>query len=207
MSVLLIEPHYLPCIEYFTMLSSADQVVLECQENYQKQSYRNRCRILTAQGPLELSIPVLKPRRKMLLKDVKIDYQQKWVKDHWRTIQTAYGNAPFYQHFAPFFYRIYQRKPSFLLDLNFEFISLIQKLLSNKTPISKTTGYCKYYPETYRDWRSKIHPKKGLKINPFYKPCNYNQIFGKKFVGNLSIIDLLFCEGPLATDILTNCKS
>jgi len=206
MSVILIEPHYLPCIEYYALISSAEKILLECYENYQKQSYRNRCRIMTAAGPFELSVPVIKPGGKVPLREVRIDYRQKWLKDHWRTIKTAYGSAPFFEHFATGIHSIYQRNHQFLLDLNLEFISLFNRWLSIRTPISKTTGFSRESEDVDFDWRSRIHPKKPLKSNPFYKPCNYNQIFGKKFVGNLSIIDLLFCEGPSAIKILERSK-
>lgn len=204
---LIIEPHYLPCIEYFVMLNAVKDVTIECYEHYQKQSYRNRCRIMTAHGPLELYVPVSKPSGgNVLMKDVRVDYRQKWVKDHWRTIKTAYGNAPFFEHFGFYFQEIYQKKPDFLLDLDLEFIDLCKRLLNLSTPIRRTTKYHGAPPANQLDWRCGIHPKKHLKSNPFYKPCNYNQIFGKNFVGNLSIIDLLFCEGPSSGQILERSK-
>ena len=202
MSSILIESQYLPCIEYFAVIANSHNLVLEYQEHYQKQSYRNRCRILTAQGPIELSIPIIKPRGKMKMTDVKIDYSQKWVKDHWGSIRSAYGNAPFFEHYGDYFDSIYNQRPMFLVDLNQQFLYLILKLLQMELSISQSSSYVKDIPSDMMDWRSRIHPKKPLKNNPFYKPCNYNQIFGKKFVGNLSIIDLLFCEGPSASQIL-----
>ena len=207
MSVALVEPQYLPCLEYYILMLSADKLLLEYHENYQKQSYRNRCRILTAQGPLELSIPVLKPGGKVLTKDVEIDYGQKWVKDHWRSLTTAYGNAPFFEHFAGYFEEIYQKKHRLLVDLNYDLISLCNKLLTITTPLFKTDRFQIVNPQVDMDYRSQIHPKKPLETTSVYKPCNYNQIFGKKFVGNLSIIDLLFCEGPAAVQILRNSKA
>jgi hypothetical protein len=185
----------------------ADHFILEYAENYQKQSYRNRSRILTAQGPLELYIPVLKPGGKVVMKDVEIDYGQKWVKDHWRSISTAYGKAPFFEHFASYFHDVYHRRPRFLVDLNLHFITLCNKLLNLQTILSKTDHFKDSHPQVDIDSRNLIHPKRHLKTSTFYKPCNYNQIFGKKFVGNLSIIDLLFCEGPEAVEILINSKA
>jgi hypothetical protein len=161
---------------------------------------------MTAQGPFELYLPVLQPRGKIKMKDVKIDYRQKWVKDHWRAIKTAYGKAPFFEHFGFLFEEIYRKKLDYLLDLNLELILLCQRLLDAEVNVEKTTQYTAVTSAETVDWRSKIHPKNALKNNPFYKPCNYNQIFGKKFVGNLSIIDLLFCEGALARQILQNSK-
>jgi len=202
----LIETHYLPCLEYFTATLACDEITLEVHENYQKQSYRNRCRILSAGGVLELSIPIRKTGGKMKITEAKIDYQQKWVKDHWRTIRTSYGNAPFFEHFAGYFEEIYQRKYRYLLDLNIAFFELCWKLMR----MDKTIQRSEYYqPEGIAgqlDLRSRIHPKNTSETKHFYKPCNYNQIFGRKFAGNLSIIDLLFCEGPDAFQILLKSK-
>ena len=142
----------------------------------------------------------------MKITDVKIDYSQKWIKDHWRSIRSAYGNAPFFEHYGDYFDSIYNRMPVFLVDLNQQFLYLIFKLLQIKISISQSMEYTRDLPDESMDWRSKIHPKKPLKYNPFYKPCNYNQIFGKKFVDNLSIIDLLFCEGPSARQILMDSR-
>ena len=168
MHSLLIEPHYLPCIEYFAVIDSVESVVLECHENYLKQTYRNRCRIMTAQGPLELYIPVLQPGGKIRMKDVKIDSGQKWIKDHWRAIKAAYGNAPFFEHFGFLFEEIYRNKFDFLLDLNLEFLMLCKKLLDINIHFEQTSGYIKETSLDTVDWRSKIHPKKALKNNPFY---------------------------------------
>ncbi len=203
---ILIESHYLPCIEYFTVVSHFDQIIWEIEEHYVKQSYRNRCRILTAQGPYELSIPIRHQAPKMKLKDVQIDYRQKWVNHHWRSIRSAYGKAPFFEHYAEMFEAIYRREIRFLVDLNYEFFDLCQKLLGMKFSLIKNQSFTHEAPAGIQDWRSKIHPKKALKINPLYKPCNYNQIFGQKFVANCSIIDLLFCEGPAAGNILMNSR-
>ncbi len=202
----LIESQYLPCIEYFVVLQSYDNVLLEVEEHYIKQSYRNRCRILTAHGPCELCIPIKHENRKMKMRDVKIDHQQKWMNQHWRSIKSAYGKAPFFEHFAESIKTIYDQKRTYLVDMNLEFFQLFQKLLSQSISLKKNQVYERQTPEGIQDWRSLIHPKKGLENNPIYKPCNYNQIFGKKFVGNLSIIDLLFCEGPGANNVLQKCR-
>lgn len=201
---ILIESHYLPCLEYMAVLSHFEEIVWEVEEHYIKQSYRNRCRIMTAQGTYELSIPIKHLATKMKMKDVQIDYRQKWVDHHWRSIRTAYGKAPFFEHYGDMFKSVYDRKIRYLIELNYEFFVLCQKLLGLNLSLNKSRDYVSQVPAGMQDWRSKIHPKKGLKNNPLYKPCNYNQIFGRKFVGNCSIIDLLFCEGPAAKAILLN---
>jgi hypothetical protein len=205
MPVALIESHYLPCLEFFTATMTAEALMVESQESYQKQSYRNRCRIMTAQGVLELSVPVQKFGNTSI-KQTRIDYRQKWVKDHWRSIKTAYGNAPFFEHLAGYFEEIYLQKFDYLLDLNIAIIGLCWKLLGVDMPLEKTADFRKVCSEDILDYRSEIHPKNLRKNSRFYKPCNYNQIFGKNFVGNLSIIDLLFCEGPYAYQVLLKSR-
>ena len=199
---MLIESHYLPCIEYFATIQSFNTVYWEQHEHYAKQSYRNRCRILTTHGPLDLIIPIRHHATKMKLKDVQIDYRQKWVHHHWQSIQSAYGKAPFFPYYSSTLEAVYQSKPRFLMDLNQQFFQAIQKLLSATYSLKRTTQFLHQPEDSVQDWRSMIHPKRGKKNNPFYKPCTYNQIFGKKFVANLSIIDLLFCEGPNANTII-----
>lgn len=161
---------------------------------------------MTANGVQELSIPIKKTGDKIKISAAKIDYQQKWVKDHWRTIRTAYGNAPFFEHFGGYFEEIYLQEHQYLLDLNTALLKLCYKLMGIKMPMEKTSDYLTNPAGNIVDFRSRIHPKKPSEIHQFYKPCNYNQIFGKKFVGNLSIIDLLFCEGPYAYQILLKSK-
>lgn len=206
MESVLIESHYLPCLEYFTATLAHDAIVQEVHENYQKQSYRNRCRILSAGGVLELSIPISKTGSKVKISETKVDYGQKWVKDHWRTIRTAYGNAPFFEHFGGYFEQIYQKRYTYLLDLNTAFLELSWQLLGSKKSLLESDHFRPIGTDDLLDLRSKIHPKNTPESQHFYKPCNYNQIFGRKFVGNLSIIDLLFCEGPNAFQILLNSK-
>ncbi|NJO02926.1 MAG: WbqC family protein [Bacteroidia bacterium] len=93
---IIIDLQYLPCVEYFLCFRAFPKVCLDIYEYYEKQSYRNRCRIMTAHGPQDLSIPVIKPGHQKRFKDIRIDYSQKWVNIHWRTIQSAYGKAPFF---------------------------------------------------------------------------------------------------------------
>ncbi len=203
----LIEPQYLPSIAFFVLIRNFDRVIFECHEHYLKQSYRNRCRILTAQGLLELYIPVRHETKKTPMKDVRIDHTQKWVNQHWRSIISAYGKAPYFEHFRDYFHQVYWRKHVFLLDLNLELFSLCQRLLGSEPSFLKTSDYQTQPGANVKDRRSVVHPKKAWKYYSFYKPCNYNQIFGKKFVGNLSIIDLIFCEGPGAKLILENSRA
>lgn len=198
----LLSLHYLPCIEYFTCFIKHEEILLEVCENYIKQSYRNRCMIKSSQRIETLSIPIHKGNSKTNIKEVKIDYSQGWIKDHWRAIQTAYGKSPFFDHYSDLFYEIYQKRPHYLFDLNYSFLTLCLELLQIDALMSRTVEYQKIPPEPLKDYRNWIHPKISYQNNDLFKSCIYTQVFGKNFAENLSIIDLIFCEGPNARQIL-----
>jgi hypothetical protein len=197
-----IDLHYLPCLEYFTCFLKYDTVFIEAQENYQKQSYRNRCQILTASKVAILSVPVVKGNSKQLIRDVQIDYSQKWVTDHWRTISSAYGKSPFFEHYAGFFENIYLKKNKYLFDLNTEILTICLRLAQFRKEINFTDVYKNSTETGLDDLRSAIHPKKKYILNNLYTPVRYRQNFGNNFVSNMSIIDLLFCEGPQTLEII-----
>ncbi len=199
---LLIELHYLPCIQYFTHLLTYEKVVLEAAEHYPKQTYRNRCRVRTAQKVNTLSVPVSKGPGKALTRDVKIDYHQPWLKDHWRTIASAYGKAPFFPDYAPFFEKTLFKKYTFLFDLNLELLTNCLFLLGIKKNIAITTGYQEVAPEGVKDLRNAVTLEKEGIAESFHPFVNYRQVFGNEFAPNLSIADLLFCQGPAAASII-----
>ncbi|MCG8385716.1 MAG: WbqC family protein [Cytophagales bacterium] len=194
---ILADLHYLPSIEYFCLLDSYETIILENHEHFIKQTYRNRCHILGPNGRLTLSVPVIGGRKKIAMKDLRIDHDQKWSNNHWRAIQSAYGKSPFYEFFRDDFRAIFQKKEKFLVDLNCELLTLCLDLLGLKKKLIFSE---KYENDPKRsnisDFRSVIHPKISFEQRVFYRPVPYPQVFGKDFVPNLSIIDLLMCEGP-----------
>jgi hypothetical protein len=198
---LLIDLQYLPCLEYFAHLLRADIVYLEAHENFQKQSYRNRCVILTTNKIDTLTVPVLKSNSKQLIREVEVDYSQPWQKIHWKAIKSAYGKAPYYEYFSEYFEKIYDKKPRFLWDLNYEILTVCLGLLRLKKELLLTTEYNKeagIHVKEVLDKRSLVHPKKQGEM----AEVKYTQVFGREFVSNLSIIDLIFNEGPNGTSIL-----
>lgn len=194
-----IELHYLPSVAFFSMLQNTENVIIEAQEHYQKQSYRNRCNILTANGIDTLTVPVLHSSLHIPIKDVRLDNSQVWLVRHWRAIVTAYSNAPFFDYFAPYFEDVYKKNHTFLFDLNWQLLTVCLKLTKINPTISQTEIYDK---NVNNDFRSLIHPKKAIPDVIAKKIIPYKQNFGNEFVPNLSIIDLLMCQGGQAKSFL-----
>jgi hypothetical protein len=124
------------------------------------------------------------------------------VNNHWRTIQSAYGKAPFFEHYGEDLHRILYKKVRFLYDLNYMLLSMCLDWLKWNMPIMETESYSKVTPSNILDLRSVINPKKLEQCDEFYYPVSYNQVFGNTFVKNMSLIDLVFCEGPGAGKIV-----
>lgn len=198
----LIELQYLPPLAYFVLLNREEQVLLDAHEHYVKQTYRNRAYIKGPHQVEKLTVPVQGGNKKIATGEILIDYRQKWVQQHWRALQAAYGKAPFYEHYAPYFQQVYAREPARLWELNWDLLTLCLKLLHIDKTITFTDAYLESTNPLILDCRSAINPKTNDVVTNIYRPVAYNQIFGKDFVDNLSIVDLLFCEGPAAGLIL-----
>ena len=202
----LIELQYLPCIEFFSCIQSFNEIILESNENFVKQSYRNRSYILGSNKTEMLVIPVIDGNKKVLIKDIKIDYSQRWDVNHWRTMSAAYGKSPFYEFYSDYFKNIFDKKHSFLWELNFEILTMCLKLLRVNKTIRQTHNYEKEVNSTVFDARNLIRPKNDSISGQFYQSSPYQQNFGNEFVPNLSIIDLLFCRGNQASEILKKSR-
>jgi hypothetical protein len=198
----LLDLQYFPSLEYFVCISNTREILIEANEYYEKQSYRNRCYILGSNKIQALTVPVVNGNSKVFVKDIRIDENQKWLNIHWRSIASAYGKSPYFLFFGDYLKEILYKKHIFLFDLNMELLDKILVLLGLKVRIELTKEYSKKVENNILDLRSKIHPKRSYEMNNLYKTYSYNQIFGREFVGNLSILDLLFCEGRNAIKIL-----
>lgn len=198
----LIEIHYLPSIAYFSALAGTEAIMLESQEYYVKQTYRNRCRVNTAQGESQLIVPVTSKHGRVRIKDVRLDFSQKWLNNHWRTVQSAYGKAPFFEYYSDDLHDRLFKKVNFLYDLNYILLSMCLKWLRWNMPLTETEFYRNDSSGSILDLRSAINPKKLEQCYKFYYPVMYNQVFGSTFVENMSLIDLVFCEGPGAAKIV-----
>ena len=204
---------YFPPVEYFFAIARSGRVLIEQHENYQKQSWRNRCRIFATAGPEDLSIPVVKEGRlSRPIRDIRIDYGEPWLQHHIRAFEAAYHSSAFYDYYADDLIPILERKPVFLFDLNLALLDKLLDLLDLHVPVSLTETYL---PAPLRgdislfDFRDRIQPKyKGISLLAEYG-CEqaYYQVFVNQapvilseaknlFIPNLSILDLLSAEGP-----------
>lgn len=144
----LLSTAYLPPVEYFFAIANSGRVLIEQHEHFQKQSWRNRCRILAAGGPEDLTIPVVKEeRRERPIRDIRIDYGEPWLQHHVRGFEAAYHSSAFYDYYAGDLIPLLERKPVFLFDLNMSLLERLMELLDLHVPISLTTHYCAQYTD------------------------------------------------------------
>ncbi len=167
---------------------------MEVHEHFRKQTYRNRCRILTANGILNLSVPVHYGNRTPF-KDVKIDHSQSWSRDHIRAIGSSYAKAPFFDHLVHEYFEVYKKNHLFLYDLNLEILTICLKHLQYDIQICETEKYEEKKSNEIIDHRNDISAKEGYKSRHIYRPVTYLQNFGNKFVPNLSVLDCILCQG------------
>jgi hypothetical protein len=177
---------FLPPIEYMKMIVQSEQIYMETHEHYQKQSYRNRCIIQTANGLFTMSIPVKHSSSKMLIREVEIDYKTTWQNRFWKALKTAYNTTPFFLYYSDCFEPFFAKKYDLLFDYNEQLLFLILKLLNLKKEIHYTDFYITEYENNILDLRHKIHPKKKADI---------------------SIADVLFNYGNESLQILTTHKN
>jgi hypothetical protein len=189
---LLIELHYLPCIDVMRGMAQAHAVQIEAYENYHKQSYRNRCYVLTANGPECLTVPVLNGTRKQRTCDVRIDYSQNWIQKHLRCLQSAYAKAPYFEYVMPEVEAIFTRRPLLLFDLNWQLLTFCRKWMRISNPIGLTEWYVPGPPIGVFDARARVVPAKRRETGLFGSHRPYMQNFGTEFEPNLSILDAMF---------------
>ena len=184
---------YLGPVQQYSKMFHFPEVRIETSENYLKQSYRNRCIIAGANGPLPLSVPIVKPDTlKCLTKDIRISDHGNWRHLHWNAIVSAYNSTPFFEYYEDDFAPFYEKKYEFLFDFNEELRMLICQLLDIQPQIQYTTSFEADVENDFR-W---ISPKQDI-ADPSFLLKPYYQVFQDKhgFLPNLSIIDLLFNTG------------
>ena len=202
---ILLSSAYLPPVQYFAHLQSAEQVWIEQYDHYQKQTYRNRCVIAAPDGPLSLTVPIEKPNtQKAFMRDIRISDHGNWRHLHWNAIESAYNHTPFFEYYKDDFRPFYEKKFDFLVDYNEQLCQLVCQLIDTDTSFQRTESYVAEPSNTIIDLRDAIHPKKELMNDASFGVIPYYQVFQERlgFLPNLSIIDLLFNMGPEAILVL-----
>lgn len=202
---------YLAPVQYYSKLIEGNSVFIEQHENYQKQSYRNRCSVLSANGSIPLSIPVERPDSlKCSTRDIRIAEHGNWRHIHWNALISAYNSTPFFEYYRDDFQPFYEKKYNFLFDFNEELRMLISELIGiEANNINYTESYKDDFSENEIDLRDTIHPKKDWQLSDStFETVPYYQVFGDKFgfTANLSIVDLLFNMGNESILILHECR-
>ena len=193
-------PTYFSPISQYSEILKSDDIVFEMEDNFQKQSYRNRCYIYNSNGKQLLSIPVkhqIKESRKKT-KDTLVENDFPWQDQHFKSLQIAYRTSPFFEFFEDDLAPIFEKKYKYLQDLNIDTFLFIDDALQLDLNFSKTETYEEDNPENdFRLLADRKHkPEKLVE--------RYIQMFDDKhgFIPNLSILDLLFMEGPNAISFL-----
>ena len=199
MKSILIHPSYFPSISHYIAMANADAVTLEMEDNFQKQTNRNRMYIYSPNGIQLLNIPIKHSKNThQKIQDVKLETAFDWQKQHFKSLEAAYRTSPFFEYFEDDLMPIFTKKHTFLMDLNLQTMELVSKCLGMDFNPQKTTEYFHEVPD-HEDFRYLINGKKDTT-----QLETYTQVFEEKhgFLNNLSILDLLFNEGRYAKDYL-----
>jgi len=200
----LLSTAYFPPITWMALFYHRNKTVIDLQETYPKQSYRNRFSIATANGKMDLSIPVKKTNgNRTLTKDIILDYSQNWQQVHWKSLKAAYQSSPFFLYYKDEIEELIKSQYTSLFQLNEEVIQVISGKIGIQSQINYTREFVPV-DNTDQDFRFTIHPKHS---SPFHLQP-YEQVFMEKhgFINNLSVLDLLFNLGPESLSYLEDIE-
>jgi hypothetical protein len=192
---------YLPPVAYFTKINTyKPDILIEREEHFPKQTYRNRANIYSPDGALTLVVPVIKgSKAHTRIKDVKISYDFNWQRLHWMSLESCYRRSAYFEYYEDDFAVFYQKQIPYLFDYNEQLLQLLLRLTKIQLPLKYTETYEAEYP-LMDDYRNAISSKKEYNFEQ--KP--YFQVFEERkgFIKNLSIVDLLFNQGPQTINYL-----
>ena len=205
MTTALLQTTYFGPIQWYQKLYRYDHCLIEQYDSYQKQTYRNRCLIATANGVQALTVPVENEKGEMknekcLLRDIRISDHNQWRRVHWNALQSAYSESPFFDYYADDLHPFFEKKFDFLIDFNEAIRQKICELIDIQPHVEYTSEYTSaigHQPSAIVDYRDVIHAKHP-QHDDMFEAKQYWQVFQHKhgFLPNLSILDLLFCMGP-----------
>ena len=201
----LLQPTYFPSISHFVAMAQSEKITFEIEDNFQKQTNRNRTYIYSPNGIQMLNRPIKHSKLShQKTKDIQIETDFDWQKQHFKSLEAAYRSSPFFEFFEDDILTVFQKKHTFLLDLNFETLDIVSKCLRTKFDFETTTEYFhEADPNEFLDFRFLANGKKDDSVFE-----SYPQVFDDKhgFINNLSVLDLLFNEGKYTMDYLKNQK-
>ena len=222
MTTALLQTTYFGPVQWYQKLKRYDHCVIEQYDSYQKQTYRNRCVIATANGLQALTVPVDHSPLTIdhvQCKDLRISDHNQWRRVHWNALQSAYSESPFFEYYADDIRPFFEQKYEFLIDFNEAIRQKMCELLDIDTSVSYSSGFMVHgsgfrvqdsgfmvhgsgfmvHGSGFKDFREVIHAKHP-QDDPEFQPRSYWQVFQHRygFQPNLSILDLLFCMGPEA---------
>lgn len=195
---ILIHPTYFPSISHYVAMAKADSITLEMEDNFQKQTNRNRMYIFSPNGLQLLNIPVkhLKDSYQKS-KDIQLETEFDWQKQHFKSLEAAYRSSPFFEFFEDIIIPVFEKEYKFLMDVNLDTMDIISKCIGIKTKFLETSEFHK--DTELVDFRNLAAGKKDTT-----QIALYTQVFGEKhgFLNNLSVLDLLFNEGRYSLEYL-----
>ncbi|WP_040559455.1 WbqC family protein [Kordia algicida OT-1] len=190
-------PTYFPSIAHYVMFAKTEHLVYEMEDNFQKQTYRNRTYIYGANGKLMFNVPVRhnKQQKHQKYKEIQIANETAWQRLHWKSLESAYRTSPYFEYYEDELRPLFEKRYTHLIDLNFDTIEIVNECLQLEIETSKTSEYHSIITGM-QDFRKLAVVKK----EPDYGFDKYTQVFENKhgFISNLSILDLLFNEGTNA---------